>query len=585
MTEGDGRRPRDRAGALVLLSCVLVGAALRARGLGSQIPIDDEWHGLDFALSRGFGFLFTHFSRAGANSIVYNLYLRAALVTVGWTELTIVLPSLLAGVGLLWVFPRFVWRRFGMEAGLVSSLALGISPFLIFYSRTARIYATLLLLECLALLALVEWLRGGRRRHAIAFVGWGALAIWSHASALAPMAAAMAAVAVHRGLLARRGVGLAGPRARAVLAAGAAMLALAGALWLPGLLGALPSPEHAPARFSWRTFAGLFEMWIGTANPVLAVLCLAALGVGVRLAARRAREEVIVLLAAIVGGLLSVLAARPNLAGVGLVLARYLLPGFLLVSLALGVVAQAMIRGAPTTVGRNLRFGGVFAVLALLYVLGPLPRIHGQVNSFTKHPAFQASYGEPDPTRALPDPLDDGSTKPVERARLQPFYGALARTFGRAPIIEYPFLLGEDVNLLYFAQQLHGRPVLAGTYASGAGERDVFGIAVSPRRPGEPAPPSPGFVTNAMMIDHVLARGEKDPRVRFRTVVDILDPVAVERSGAEFLVLHGNLLRELFELGPEGMGSEFVLRIERQLADRYGMPVFENELVTVLRLR
>jgi hypothetical protein len=266
------------------------------------------------------------------------------------------------------------------------------------------------------------------------------------------------------------------------------------------------------------------------------------------------------------------------------VLARYLLPGFLLASLAVGVAAQALVRQAATLVGRNLRWGAVFAGIALLYFLGPLPRIHGRVNSFTKHPAFQASYAAQNPERALPDPLDDGTARPVGRAQLQPFYAALGRIPGAAPIIEYPFLLGEDANLCYFAQQSHGRPVLAGYYQSGAGPRDVFGIAVGPRDPDQPLPPSPGFIVNAMMVDHVLGRRPADSRVRFRTTVDILDAAAVERSGAELLVLHGNLLREFFGVGPAGAHSDFALGIRRELFARYGMPVFENDLITVLRV-
>lgn len=580
---GDGSGKRALGAGVVLFTCMLVGTALRVRGLGAQIPMDDEWHGLDFALGRELWFLFTHWSRAGANSIVYNLYLRLALVTVGWTELTIVLPSLLAGVGVLWLFPRWIARRFGLEAAVVSSILLGISPFLVFYSRTARAYSLLLLLECLALLALCEWLRDGRRRHGWAVALFGALAIWTHASALASLMAPLAAVSAARVL--RRGrPDATGPTVRELVVAGLGMLALAGLLWLPALLGALPSPAHAAARFSFHTVTALLEMWSGTANLPLQLLWLVGCIAGLRCALRQARDEVVVFGAALLGGLLVVLAARPNLAGVGLVLARYLLPAFLLSSLAAGAATQALVRGATTTVGRNLRLGGACMVVALLYFLGPLPRIHGQVNSFTKHPAFQAGYAEQAPERVLPDPLDDGSSRALPRAQLQPIYHALARVPGSAPIIEYPFLLGEDANLLYFAQQLHGRPVLAGYYRSGAGPGDIYGMAAGPRRPQQPAAPSPGFVTNAMMIDHVLGRAEADGRVRFRTIVDILDANAVERSGAELLVLHANLLREFFGIGPEGARSELALAIRQTLFARYGMPVFENELITVLRV-
>ena len=119
MIASSGARKRFGVG-IALFACMVFGAVLRIRNVASQIPIDDEWHGLDIAISRDLWFLFTHFSRAGANSIPWNLYLRAALRTVGWNEVTIVLPSLLAGVGLLWVFPRWVARRFGAVPALVS---------------------------------------------------------------------------------------------------------------------------------------------------------------------------------------------------------------------------------------------------------------------------------------------------------------------------------------------------------------------------------------------------------------------------------------------------------------------------------
>ena len=64
----------SRVHLLVLVLLLLLGALLRLHGLGGQIPIDDEWHGLDFALTHDLWFLFNHFSRAGANSIPFNLY-------------------------------------------------------------------------------------------------------------------------------------------------------------------------------------------------------------------------------------------------------------------------------------------------------------------------------------------------------------------------------------------------------------------------------------------------------------------------------------------------------------------------------
>jgi hypothetical protein len=568
---------------LLLLACVVLAAVLRARGLSTQIPIDDEWHGLDVALSRDAWFLFTHFSRAGANSVPFNLCLRGLLVSVGWSEVTIALPSLLAGVALVWSFPRWVRRRFGAEAAVISAAWLAIAPFLVFYSRTARCYSLLLLCESLALVALGEWLRQAQRRARTAFVVWGALAIWLHATALPPL---LGAVGVAVGLRCRRsprGAAPPAPRARQVALAGLAMVALAGALWLPALVHALPSPVHGAARFSLRTFTGMLELWSGTATVALQIVWALTALLGLARLARIAYEQVALWIAALGAGAIAVLVTRPNLTGTAAIFARYLLPVFPLVSLALGVAVQQARRRVRAAWQRHLLSGTCAIVLLAFYFLGPLPRIHTSPNSFTKHPAFQFNYADQARDHSRPDPLDPSSAG-LRRSELQAFYASLGAEPGSAPVIEYPFLLGEDSNLLYFAQQVHHRPVLAGYYMSGAQERDVFGLAVAARAPHARPAPSPGYITNAMMIDHVFGRRPGATGVRLRTVVDILDPVAVKRSGAEYLILHANLLREFFHTGPARLHNDFVARIRGPLGERYGAPVFENDLITVLRL-
>jgi hypothetical protein len=306
--------------------------------------------------------------------------------------------------------------------------------------------------------------------------------------------------------------------------------------------------------------------------------------IGTVLAARTARQEIVVLVAAVLGGSLAVLVIRPNASGIAGVFVRYLLPTFLLASLAVGVAAASAWRAAATRARRGLVFGGILVLLAALIALGPLPRLLGTANSFTKHPTFAYDYARHDRERARPDPLAPAEGPGIHRLELQPFYAELAREPGDAPVIEYPFLLGEDANLLYFAQQVHGRPVLAGYYHSGALDRDVFGIAVGERSPSERRPPSPGYIMNGMMVDHVFGRPESDGRIRLRTVVDIADPDAVAKSKAQYLILHWNPLREFFHIGPAWGRSEFVARIRERLSARYGRPRFENDAIVVFRL-
>lgn len=269
---------------------------------------------------------------------------------------------------------------------------------------------------------------------------------------------------------------------------------------------------------------------------------------------------------------------------------RYLLPAYLLVSLAVGVVAESAVLATRARARKGLLLGATLCLLVALFVAGPLPIVrdpHGATNSFTKHPTFAFDYAKHDPDRSRPDPLAPTEEPALRRSELQPFYAELAREPGDAPVIEYPFILGEDANLLYFAQQVHGRAVLAGYYPSGALDRDVFGIAVGMRSSSDRRPPSPGYITSGMMIDHVLGRPEGETnhgRIRFRTVVDIADREAVSSSRAQYLILHWNPLREFFHIGPEWGQSWFVARIRESLTARYGAPVVENTAICVFRL-
>ena len=73
------------------------GAYFRLASLSHELIVSDEWHGLHAAALLGYGELFSLMT-PGATSIPLNLYYKALLDTVGWSEFWLRLPSLLAGV-------------------------------------------------------------------------------------------------------------------------------------------------------------------------------------------------------------------------------------------------------------------------------------------------------------------------------------------------------------------------------------------------------------------------------------------------------------------------------------------------------
>lgn len=581
-----------------LVGIVALAAALRTWHVGSQIPFDDEWHALAYVAEHDLGFLITHYTRLGANSIPYNLYLRLVQQTVGLSEWSIVLPSLLSGVLLVAMVSHWVWDRLGRAAGVVAGIWLAFAPFLTFYGRLARPYAPALLLEFSAIAALLAWMRTGGRARALAAIAFAALAVWTHLTAAPPLLGAFCAGALWQW---RQGKSKPSntnhrhdhaPGALGVLTAAAAVSAIAALLDWPAIMNASNPAEAAFAPFTWRTAGTLSQLVCGTGYLGLRLLVGAAAAVGLVIAAKRTPRELAVLGAAALTAVTSVLVGHPLQSEIGAIFARYSLPIFLVIPLLIGATAQWLIEQIESAPLR--RVGGTVGVAVLaaaLYFAGPLPFIFTDHASFTKHPVFQYEYREPSRERTLPDPVGEGMA-PLFRGQLHPFYARLpqlAQRDGAAPIIEYPFVVGEDNNRFYFAQMVHGRPVLAGYYASGAGWADRFGLDLGQAHAVPAMHENPGFLVSDMTIDHALGRLRDRSGIRFRTVVDLGDTQAIRSTGAAFVILHWNVAREFLRLEVDtALGDKrgrFVATLRDRLQAELGPPLFEDGVQSVFAVR
>jgi MFS family permease len=584
--------PSRRKSGLIVgswLACLTaVGAYLRLWHVGSQIPFDDEWHSLAYIVDHDLDFLLTHYTRLGANSVLHNLYLRLAFQTVGLDEWSIALPSLVAGILLVWIFPRWLAKRLGLTAGIVCGLMLALSPFLIFYSRFARPYALLLLFEGLAILFLIDWTRGERRAHGALAILFGVLAVWTHLTAIGPLLGAWTAAVFWQWRASGRPRGAAPGPLRVVLAAG--LLGSLGVLVsLPAILQQANPADPASAPFTLETVETLSQLLFGTALAEPRLLLVGATVAGCLLLARRVPREFAILAAAAWGGVLPVVIGHPQFAEIGAIFARYCLPLFLVVPMAVGAAAQWLMEQVQAPILR--RVGGVMVLGVLgaaLYYAGPIPVVFTDHASFTKHPAFQYQYEDITRARSLPDPVF-GDGRPLFRRELHPFYEQLAKLPSGTAIIEYPFTIGQDANRLYYAQMIHRQPVLAGYYSSGAGWFDRYGLALDQARATSSHGRNHGFLMTDMTIDHALGPLADRSGIRFRTVVDLADPQAIRASGATYVVLHWNPAREFLRLEIDAaLGAtrgRFVATLRDRLAAELGPPILEDDVLTVFAVR
>jgi hypothetical protein len=153
----------------------------------------------------------------------------------------------------------------------------------------------------------------------------------------------------------------------------------------------------------------------------------------------------------------------------------------------------------------------------------------------------------------------------IQAEEVSPLYQTLKQEAGDRPIVEYPMVIGDAFNALYYYQHFHRRPVLVG-YAT-----DValpLGLA-------------DGNIFGNTYIDQVLSLAPAQPRRHFRNFVDMDDVSKMRDRNVEYVILHKHFESQL---------PQFMLplpdleRLFKKYSKALGAPCYEDEHIAVFRL-
>jgi len=584
------QRHHARADFLACLSAALLtalGIGLRLYRLDDQFLLDDEFHAIMAAARYPLEYLATHFLFA-ANSIPINLYTRLVHDYYGWDEMSLRLPSIIAGIGLLVSAWRFsLAHRKPSEQVLIVGL-LAISPVLVYYSRITRPYGLLVWLTFLnsaaaySLLSNVD--RGTTGVRAWRTVSWGitaALSIWIHQVAVFSVAAS--------GMVLAGGWFLSRLNQRPGLK-GVEVLVAVGTLTMAGaaLLGppiALTASEFATAYrsrdlYDLQTLWGFAQLACGTGRMLPLLICGMVTAWGISHAWHLDRLWFALLATQVVTHFAALALIRAPDLYAPVVLVRYtaaLIP-LILITQAMGwadilsMIAERSFRhlgiqpAAATAIGTWL-------ILSAGFVSGPLPTTVTLGGNFMHHAAYTESCLL-DRSRAFSNvhrpPLN------VTIDSLPEFYRQLSSVTSAADegLIEYPFPLGHNYCLAYFAQLQHRRPVWGGYVGDNA--------LVDPRHAFIHGPATPGTVARAM----------KNPAAfHFRRFVNLGNANAIRATRARFLVIH---LRPACEIsgaepcqnstGYAETESAYLIRLATAIESTLGAPIYQDQWVRVFDL-
>lgn len=447
---------------------VAVGAILRLYRLPSQLLLLDELHAPRAAQAMELGEILTTYPPADNSMPLTAFYELLMENGVALSEPLMRLPGLLAGLLALVVIPVALAHRLGRRAGLWSGWLVAISPGLILYSRIARSYMPMVLLSFLAVMAFERWWRLRRFRSAMAYVGFGAAAVWFHLGA-APF---VAAPFVWGGLAALgrasrwRDLG-------ALLALGVGMLAGWATFLVPSwgsflALFTTKSGFESPSASEWRE---VLALQAGATEPWAVALFWGLALLGFALLMRRRPALAWLLLVPVLLNLAVLVVTQPLGWASPLVLNRYLLVGLPLLLAGAGVGLAWLADRAPTLQGwpRLVAGASLALVLPLLVLGGPWtdPRVH--YSSFLHDDSF-VRFSRPPP-------------RMVESASVPEFYLRLAAATDDQPVLEYtalPTWLSQVVLATY--QDVHRQRVLL------APQEKILFEDFAPRNYVEPGP-------------------------------------------------------------------------------------------------
>jgi hypothetical protein len=201
---------------------------------------------------------------------------------------------------------------------------------------------------------------------------------------------------------------------------------------------------------------------------------------------------------------------------------------------------------------------GSFAAASPLWLtyLGP--------NNFTNHSAFQDHYTPTNWQQSPERDLISGRRPSIGADEVPGLYLESDRLKGVPGIIEYPMLIGDHVNIYFYYQHFHRRPVRVGYLWSNSME----------------APETGDFAPSISSIDVVMENVPEPPdrSPHWHTMVKLEDGARLRREFKGWLVVvHRNPLADiLHENYPDDpLSSQAV----QTLTGNFGEPVYADDRV------
>ncbi len=526
----------------LLFLIFLSGTSIRLYRIADQVVIDDEWHALNAVQYHDFSWIFTHFGGSD-HSIPLALLYELQYQLTGLDEIFLRWPMLLAGCAMLLIFPYMMRHWLSRPERLMLAAFLAISPLLIYYSRFARPYSLLAVLEPCAILMAWHWWNSSQLKYGVGWVFLATISAWLNAPALIVVSAPFAwfGLSASRSVIQDRNWT---PLIK-LGAVGTVMLLILAVLLGPALATQSSAIIAKAGRhfINWETLPWALSLASGSGNLWLYIPMGLLSFLGLIILINREKGFGRYLLTTCLLVVLVLIMTGAAFSSHGNVFLRYMIG---LVPFYLGCATVGLVHATSRIVhlfNLPLAMNAVTLVITImvLVTMGPLPDWPLRNNQFVTHQNYHFHY---DLDRNLyKQAMDDWY-------QAEPFYAEIAAQHneGEVVIVEAPWYMESYANPINRQQEAHRQRVLIGF---------INGVCAGPLY-GE------------------LTIGQ--PNMNFRNFVYLKD-LLEGRQMADYLVLRRRGMPDV----TRAIDMDFN-QCEQAVRQRFGEPWRESEFALVFKI-
>jgi len=529
--------------------------------VGDQILVDDEWHGIGVSSWNTFGNIFSRFWGTGS-VIPYNLYRKAALLTVGWSESILRFPAIIAGFLSLIIFPVFVRKLFDKKTVLVFLTLFAISPFLIFYSRFSRPYSIVVLLFFSALMFLYYWLTTSKRKYMWLYITSAVLSVY-----FLPLTIFAVTVPLFAGLIIKdraapdKNEVYVYPAKKEIFFTSITFFCVISALLLSPLINSYSEIKGkiGAGTFSLNIVFDSLKLISGTSNSFLTIVFLCFVLSGIFVVFKKNKLWGILSGTSVLSNFVFIGIFQPDFIQVPIVLTRYniyLIP-IIFIMFSAGVCGmfdifrQTLFKIRPGI--NNFILSFAYSTVAVIFLLllfksGPLLSIYRYPNNFTNHSAFQESYEAFSVEKPYKSGFYDVFT--VDENSVHNFYKKIGSEKDTYKIIEYPMIIADHLNPFYYYQFFHKKGVII------------------------------GYFSNSSFVGRCLNAPETKDNLHFKNMVDLSNIRDITASNAKYIILHKNVLNEAAATHNSDFNG-YVDTLKEKYVKVFGPPIVEDQSIIV----